>query len=148
MPTGNLIGAALAWDQPGLRVDDALISIYEGEEHCTGYTQVLSIDQSNWWWEQYYICGTYPYEYPCEGYHCWCDGPSPHFEFGAYHKCFWQDTWVYTRRGNPDGPPPPPVTRGGGYWVFQQNPAVLAGYNSTPLPVEFWLYWWQCGHGI
>ena len=141
----NLIGTALAWHQPGLRVDDALMSIYEGEEHCTGYTQVLSIDQSNWWAEKYYICGTYPYDYPCEGDYCWCDGPSPPFEGLAYHKCFWQDTWVYTRRGNPDGPPPPPVTRGGGYWVFQQNPAVLAGYNSTPLPVEFWFQWLQCG---
>jgi len=116
----SLIGAALAWQQPSLRVNDALISIYEGAEHCTGYTHVLSIDQYNDWNEQFYICGTHEWD-------------------RHYYKWFYQETWVFTRGFWGE----PPMTRGGGYWVFMANPAVLAGFNSTPLPASFWSYWWD-----
>ena len=120
----NLIGTALAWQQPGLKVDDALLSVYEGEAHCTGYTQVLSIDQYNKWWEDLWVCDSWLYrsEY--------------------YEKWFKQETWVYTRDFGPQQERPR-MTRGGGYWVFMANPTVLAGFNSTPLPIDFWEHWWS-----
>lgn len=139
----------------------ALLSAYEAEEHCTGYTQVLSIDQFNKWDEDLWVCDS------------WLKYPE------YYEKMFWQDTWVFTRgeaetsrleecyqlcfimdiwdcEGFPpccmecfyecmfmDGMDGNLMTRGGGYWVFMANPSVLGGFNSAPLPVDFWQYWWQ-----
>lgn len=118
----NLIGAALGWQQPYLRVNDALISVYEGEGLSTGYTQVLSVDQYSYWYEDLWICDSWLYE----------------SEY--YEKWFEQETWVFTRDFTEEGPR---MTRGGGYWVFMANPAVLGGFNSTPLPGDFWEYYWD-----
>lgn len=118
----SLIGAALNWEQPSLRVNDALLSVYEGAGLSTGYTQVLSIDQYNYWYEDLWVCDSWLYE--------------PEY----YEKWFEQETWVFTRDFTEEGPR---MTRGGGYWVFMANPAVLAGFSSTPLPVDFWYRWWD-----
>jgi len=116
----NLTGAALSWNQPRLMVNDALISIYEATGHCTGYTQVLSIDQYNYWQELFWVCDTEVWD--------------------SYWKWFYQETWVFTRDLSPEGPA---MSQGGGYWVFMANPAVLGGFSSTPLPADFWEWWWE-----
>jgi len=39
------------------------------------------------------------------------------------------------------------MTRGGGVWVFMANQSVLGGWNSTPMPVDFWKEWHHAPSG-
>jgi hypothetical protein len=119
----NLAGAALAWDQPMLYASDGLVSIYQDATGNTGYTNVVSIHQHIESEEDYYICGTY--------------------EEGSYDTYFQQWNWVLTTSPGGDGGPPVFLTRGGGYWIFMQNEAVLAGFSTTPLTEAFWSHWYD-----
>ena len=115
----NLIGADIYWELEEESVDTVLSSIEKATGDVTGYTQVLSVDQWNEWEEEFECC------------HSNC----------SYGKWFHEEPWVYVAGEPYYGQD---MTRGGGYWVFMANQAVLlAGFNQTPLGPSLWMLWYN-----
>jgi hypothetical protein len=57
----------------------------------------------------------------------------------SYDKYFYQEPWLAFSNGDSSSYTPF-LTPGGGYWVFMENAADLAGYSYTPYP---WVIWWD-----
>ena len=57
-----------------------------------------------------------------------------------YYKYFYQESWLAFSDGDWSGNDyyGPFLTPGGGYWVFMENAADLAGYSYTPYPWAIW----------